>query len=89
MARTQQLGRYAGRKIARRMSRSIPYIGAAIALVTLTSAIRKKGFVRGLIHSGLDAIPFVGGAKNMAEMARGRDFFPDKAVATTPAATPR
>ena len=89
MARTQQLGRFAGRKIARRMSRSIPYIGAAIALVTLTSAIRRKGFVRGLIHSGLDAIPFVGGAKNMAEMARGRDFFPDKVVATTPAATPR
>jgi hypothetical protein len=82
MARTQQLGRFAGRKIARRMTRSIPYIGAAIALVTLASAIRRKGFVHGLIHSGLDAIPFVGGAKNVAEMARGRDFFPDKV--TTP-----
>jgi hypothetical protein len=86
MARTTQLQRYAGRKIARRMSRSIPYIGAAIAIVTIGSAIRKKGFVRGLIHSGLDAIPFVGGAKNAAELVRGRDFFPDR---VTPTQAPR
>ena len=78
MARTQQLGSYAGRKVARRLSRSLPWIGAAIALVTLGSAIRRKGLLRGVIHSGLDAIPFVGGAKNVAELARGRDFIPDK-----------
>jgi hypothetical protein len=82
MARTQQLSNYAGRKIARRLGRSIPWIGAAIALLTIGSAIRRKGLLRGAIHSGLDAIPFVGGAKNLAEMARGRDFFPDKV--TTP-----
>ena len=81
MARTHQLGQYAGRKFVRRMSRSIPWIGAAIAIVTIGSAIRRKGMVRGLLHSGLDAIPFVGGAKNVAELARGRDFFPDKANA--------
>ena len=78
MVRTQQLGGYAGRKIARRLGRSLPWIGAAIALVTLGSAIRRKGLLRGVIHSGLDAIPFVGGAKNVAELARGRDFFPDR-----------
>ena len=78
MARTTQLSSYAGRKIARRLARSIPWIGAAIALVTLGSAIRRKGLLRGTVHSGLDAIPFVGGAKNLAELARGRDFFPDK-----------
>ncbi|HYB95435.1 MAG TPA: hypothetical protein VEC39_10705 [Vicinamibacterales bacterium] len=82
MARTRQLQTYAGRKIARRLSRSIPWVGAAIALVTLGSAIRRKGWLRGALHSGLDAIPFVGGAKNVAEMARGRDFFPDKATTT-------
>lgn len=78
MARTEQLGRFAGRKIARRMSRSLPWIGAAIALVTLGGAIKRKGLFRGLTHSALDAIPFVGGAKNFAELARGRDFIPDK-----------
>jgi hypothetical protein len=78
MPKSRQLGSYAGRKIARRLTRSIPYIGAIIALATLGSAIRRKGWVRGAIHSGLDAIPYVGGAKNLAEVVRGRDFFPDK-----------
>jgi hypothetical protein len=78
MARTTQLGSYAGRKLASRLGRSIPWIGAAIALVTLGSAIRRKGWLGGTVHSGLDAIPFVGGAKNFAEFARGRDFVPDK-----------
>ena len=78
MSRTNQLTRYAGRRIARRMTRSIPYIGAFIAIATIASAISRKGLVRGVINSGLDAIPFVGGAKNLAEAARGRDFLRDK-----------
>ena len=65
MTMTQQLSRYAGRKATRRLTRAIPWIGAAIALVTLGSAIRRKGFV--------------GGAKNLAEAVRGRDFIPDRA----------
>ena len=80
MARTTQLQSYAGRKIARRLTRSIPYIGAAIAILTVGSAIRRKGLVRGVVNSGLDAIPFLGGAKNIAEAARGRDFLRDKEV---------
>jgi hypothetical protein len=79
MPKAQQLSSFAGRKIARRLTRSIPWIGAAIAIVTLGAAIRRKGLLRGVVHSGLDAIPFVGGAKNLAELARGRDFLPDKA----------
>jgi hypothetical protein len=78
MANPRPLTNYAGRKIARRLSRSLPWIGAVIALATLGSAIRRKGLFRGALHSGLDAIPYVGGAKNMAELARGRDFFPDR-----------
>jgi hypothetical protein len=78
MATTTPLKSYGGRKLARRLTRSIPWIGAAIALATLGSAIRRKGWVRGTLHSGLDAIPFVGGAKNLAEAARGRDFLRDR-----------
>jgi hypothetical protein len=81
MARTTQLQSYAGRKIARRLTRSIPYIGAAIAILTVGSAIRRKGLVRGVVNAGLDAVPFLGGAKNLAEAARGRDFLRDKEVA--------
>jgi len=78
MANPRPLTNYAGRKIGRRLARSIPWIGAAIALVTIGGAIRRKGLLRGVLHSGLDAIPFVGGAKNVVELARGRDFLPDK-----------
>ena len=81
MARTKQLSSYAGRKLARRMTRSIPYIGAFIALATLGAAIRRKGWVGGALHTGLDAIPYLGGAKNLAEVARGRDFLPDRVTA--------
>ena len=78
MAKTRQLSRYAGRKLAGRLARSIPYIGALVALATLGAAIRRKGWIGGALHAGLDAIPYVGGAKNLAEVARGRDFLPDR-----------
>ena len=78
MADRTALQRYATRKVARRLSRSIPWIGAVVAIATLSSAIRRKGLVRGALHSALDAIPFVGAAKNGAEFVRGRDFFPDR-----------
>jgi hypothetical protein len=84
MAKTGSVSRYAGGKLARRLTRSIPYVGAAIALLTLGSAIRRKGVVRGTVHSALDAIPFVGGAKNIAEAVRGRDFLPDRAGRARP-----
>lgn len=78
MARSKQISSYAGTKLTRRLTRSIPWIGGLIALATIGSAIRRKGLVRGALHSGLDAIPYVGGAKNLAEAARGRDFLRDK-----------
>jgi hypothetical protein len=49
-----------------------------LALATLGSAMRRKGWFRGAADTMLDFIPFVGGAKNMAEVARGRDFIRDK-----------
>ena len=88
MAKTQQLQRYATRKLARRLTRSIPYIGAVIAIATLGSAIRRKGWLRGTVHSGLDAIPYVGGVKNLAEAARGRDFLADRVAPPTRPALP-
>ena len=77
-AMARPLTRYAGRKLTRRLSRSLPWIGGIIAVATIGSAMRRKGIVRGAIHTVLDAIPYVGAAKNVAETARGRDFIPDK-----------
>jgi hypothetical protein len=78
MAMTRELKRYAGRKIARRMTRSIPWIGGVIALATLAGAIRRKGLAGGMMHTALDMIPYLGGVKNLAEAGRGRDFIPDR-----------
>jgi hypothetical protein len=78
MAITRQLGQYAGRRMTRRLYRSMPWIGGIIALATLGSAIRRKGLLGGTMDTALDFIPFVGGAKNLAEIGRGRDFIRDK-----------
>jgi hypothetical protein len=78
MAITRQIGQYAGRRMTRRLYRSMPWIGGIIALATLGSAIRRKGLLGGTMDTALDFIPFVGGAKNLAEIGRGRDFIGDK-----------
>lgn len=84
MAIQQQALKYGQRRLLRRVSRSIPWIGAVVALVTVGAAIRRKGVVGGTVDTALDAIPFVGAAKNLAEVARGRDFIRDRHAATPP-----
>lgn len=59
-------------------------MGTAIALVTVAATMKRKGFFRGAIDTGLNAIPFVGAAKNTVELVRGRDFFPDREVVGRP-----
>ena len=70
--------RYATRRLTRKLSRSMPWIGGVLALLTIGAAIRQKGLIGGTLDTALDFIPFVGGAKNLAEAARGRDFIRDK-----------
>jgi hypothetical protein len=78
MTASRTLTHFAARKVARRLSRSVPWVGSAIALLTLGGAIRRKGILGGTMHTMLDFIPFVGAVKNVAEMRRGRDFIPDR-----------
>jgi hypothetical protein len=66
-----------GWQVAKRVAKTIPFGGTAVAVVLVGSDIRSKGVVKGLINSGIDAIPFVGLAKNAVEFFRG-DFIPDK-----------
>jgi hypothetical protein len=84
MATTDRLIRYGGARLSRRLSRSLPYIGTAIALVTVAATMKRKGFFGGVMDTGLNAIPFVGAAKNTVELVRGRDFFPDREVVGRP-----
>lgn len=66
------------------MSRSLPLIGTAIAVATVAATMKRKGFFRGIMDTGLNAIPFVGAAKNTVELVRGRDFFPDREIVGRP-----
>jgi hypothetical protein len=81
MAISKQVKQYASRRLTRRLYRSMPWIGSVVALITIGAAIRRKGWFGGTVDTALDFIPFVGGAKNIAEAARGRDFIRDKRVA--------
>jgi hypothetical protein len=81
MAMTEQLRQYATRRATKRLYRAMPWIGGVLAVATLGAAIRRKGLLGGTVNTVLDFIPFVGGAKNLAEVARGRDFIRDKRMA--------
>jgi hypothetical protein len=65
-------------RMSRRLRRSVPFIGTALALAAIGATIRRKGMVGGSLDAGLNAIPFVGAAKNAFEVVRGRDLFPDR-----------
>ena len=66
-----------GWQIAKRLAKSLPFGGTAVALILVGSDIRNKGVPYGLVNSGIAAIPFVGLGKNVVEIFRG-DFIPDK-----------
>jgi hypothetical protein len=78
MAVGSKVARWGGIRLSRRLRRSIPVLGTAIAVATVVSTVRRKGVVSGTLDTGLNAVPFVGALKNIAEVMRGRDFFPDR-----------
>ncbi len=66
-----------GWMLAKRIAKSIPYVGTAMTIGLIGHDIKRKGLVKGVLNSGIDAIPFVGLGKNAVEYFTG-DFFPDK-----------
>ena len=66
-----------GWQVAKRVAKMVPFGGTVIAVGLVGHDIKKKGFVKGVLNSGIDAIPFVGFTKNAVELFAG-DFFPDK-----------
>lgn len=73
-----QLARWEGGRISARLAKTLPWIGAAIAVLTVAETMRRKGVVRGGIDTALNALPFVGPMKNMAETVCGRDLIRDR-----------
>jgi hypothetical protein len=80
MKLAKQASQYARGRVVRRLSRSMPWVGAIVALAAVGAAIRRKGLLGGTFDTALDATPVLGAAKNLAEAIRGRDFIKDKRV---------
>src|SRR5688572_22705433 len=78
MAVGPHITRWASARLSRRVARSIPILGAAIAAATVVATMKRKGVLGGALDTGLNAMPGIGAAKNAIEIARGRDFFPDR-----------
>ena len=78
MAVIRQISQYARGRVLRRLSRSMPWIGAAVALAAIGTAVRRKGVRGGVVDTALDAMPGAGAVKNALEAIRGRDFIKDK-----------
>jgi hypothetical protein len=78
MAMRHRLARWGGARLSRRLSRSIPVLGAAIGAATVLATMRRKGAVGGILDTGLNAMPGIGALKNIVEYTRGRDLFPDR-----------
>ena len=75
---TKKMVRWGGAQLSKRAARSIPWIGIAIALVTVGATMRRKGFFRGALDTSLNAVPYLGAGKIFAETVRGRDFIADR-----------
>ena len=83
MSISRQAVQYGQRRITRKLVRAVPSLGAVVAAATLMRSMRRKGMLGGAVDTVLDFIPFVGGAKNAAEIVRGRDFIADRRGITT------
>lgn len=66
-----------GWQVAKRVAKTIPFGGTAVAIALVGTDIKNKGVIKGIVNSGIDAIPVIGLAKNAVELVRG-DFIPDK-----------
>jgi len=81
MTLTTQVSQYARGRLVRRLSRSMPWIGAVVAIAAMGTAIRRKGLFGGALDTALDITPGIGAVKNACELIRGRDFIKDKSLA--------
>ena len=66
-----------GWQVVKRGAKMLPFGGTVLAIGLVGHDIRRKGVVKGVINSGIDAIPVIGLAKNAVELFTG-DFIPDK-----------
>ena len=74
---TRAVGRWAGMKLARRLTRWVPFVGTLTVLALAGREVQRKGLLAGVVSTGLDALPVVGALKNGIELFTG-DLIPDR-----------
>ena len=77
MAKTKAVTGRVGWAVVKKLLKAIPIIGPVFTVGFAGHDIKKKGFVPGAVHIGLDVTPVVGTAKNVVEIFTG-DWIPDK-----------
>lgn len=73
----RKLVRIGGWQLFKRGAKMLPFGGTFVVVALVGTDIRRKGLVRGIVNSGLDAIPIFGLFKNGVELVAG-DLLPDK-----------
>ena len=74
---TRRAMRAGGWRLAKRLIKPVPIVGSALAIGLAGYEVKKKGLLRGAVHTGLDALPVVGTAKGLIELFTG-DLIRDK-----------
>jgi hypothetical protein len=69
--------KFVARRLARRMLKPLPLIGASAIAVLTIGTLRRKGALRGSADVALDLTPGVGVTKAIVEVFTG-DLIPDK-----------
>ena len=68
-------------RLAVKAAKIIPAVGAAVAIGLIGYEIKKKGVIKGVVNTALDATPFLGPTKNAIEIITGA-WLPDKPTTT-------
>ncbi len=66
-----------GARLAVKAVKSVPVVGTVVVIGLIGYEIKKKGLIKGLVNTALDATPVLGLTKNAIETFTG-DWFPDK-----------
>ena len=73
----RSLLRNGGARLAKKAGKAMPIVGTAVVVGMVGYEIKKKGLMRGIVNTALDATPLLGTAKNVIEVFTG-DWLPDK-----------
>lgn len=73
----QKLMVNSGARVARKVGKSVPLLGTAVVIGLMGYEIKKKGLMKGVVNTALDATPVLGTAKNVIEIFTG-DWLADK-----------